>query len=287
MFCTLLSWVNVLAGGVAGINFYGQSYVGIGTPDQNPNFDPDLAWVSSDPDINSGEWERARKVREALSISIDRELIVDTMLRGFGRASGMRDWAGHEDRLPPGLTWEFDQERAKRLLIEAGYPDGFPITLTPAVRGAPSEVEACEAIGQMWQNIGLDVELQRWPYGTLRPQLINREYNGATCHTVTIRLEPVLALGNYLSTSRFNWGADHPILEEVISKARGAISQSEREKYELESVQFFYDHVLGGVGLYIFDGAVAVGPKIETWEDHVKRGGTHFNGFEWVRPRDN
>ena len=273
--------------GVAGINFYGQSYVGIGTPEQKNNYDPELAWVSSNPDIDSEEWERARKVREALSISINRELIVDTLLRGFGSPSGMRDWAGHEDRLPPGFTWEFNQERARQLLVEAGYPDGFPITLTPAVRGAPSEVEACEAIGQMWKNIGLDVKLQRWPYGTLRPQLIDREYKGATCHSVTIRLAPVLALPAYLSTSRFNWGTDHPFLDELIPKARGAISKVEREGFELESVQFLFDQVLGGVGLYVFDSAIAVGPKIETWEDHVKRGGTQFNGFEWVRPRNN
>ena len=276
---------QVANAGVAGINFYGQSYVRIGTPEQAPNYDPDLPWVSSNPDIDSEEWERARKVREALSISIDRQLIVDTILRGFGRPSAMRDWAGHEDRLPPGFTWEFDLERAKQLLVEAGYPDGFPIILTPALRGAPSEVEACEAIGQMWENIGLSVELQRWPYGTLRPQLIDREYKGATCHSLTITLEPVLALGNYLSTSLFNWGTDHPVLEDLIIKARGAVAKDERERYELESVRFFYDHVLGGLGLYVFDSVVPVGPKIETWEGHIKLGGTKFNGFEWVRPR--
>ena len=273
--------------GVAGLNFYGQSYVGIGTPDQKPNYDPDLAWVSGDPDINSVEWERARKVREALSISIDRQLIVDGMLQGFGRASYMRDWAGHEDRLPPGLTWEFDREQAKQLLVDAGYPDGFPITLTPALRGAPSEVEACEAIGQMWEDIGVDVNLQRWPYGTLRPQLIDRTYQGATCHSLAIRLEPVLGLGNYLSTSLFNWGTDHPILDDLVLKARAAISKEERERYEIESVQFFYENVMGGLGLYVFDVAVPVGPGIETWEDHIKRGGLPFNGFEWVRPRGN
>jgi len=272
--------------GVAGINFYGQSYVGIGTPDQKPNYDPDLPWVSSDPDINSEEWDRARKVREALSISIDRGLIVDTILQGFGRESGMRDWTGHEDRLPPGLTWEFNLERAKELLIEAGYPDGFPITLTPAVRGAPSEVEACEAIGQMWENLGLSVELQRWPYGTLRPQLIGREYKGATCHSLSPRLEPVLGLSNYLSTSLFNWGTDHPVLEELIPKARAAIAKDERERFELESVRFLYDQVLGGLGLYVFDAAVAVGPSIETWEPHIKKGGTQFNGFEWIQARE-
>lgn len=271
--------------GVAGINFYGQSYVGIGTQDQAPNYDPNLAWVSSDPDINSEEWQRARKVREALSISIDRQLIVDSMLRGFGRPSSMRDWVGNEDRLPPEFTWEFDQERAKQLLVEAGYPDGFPITLTAAIRGAPFELEACQAISQMWKNIGLDVEWQQWPYGTLRPQLVDRTYKGATCHTITVRLQPVQGLGNYLSSSLFNWGTDHPILEELIPKARAAITKDEREKYELESARFFYDNVMGGVGLYVFDTVVPVGPKIEPWEDHVKRGGTQFNGFEWVRPR--
>jgi hypothetical protein len=34
------------------------------------------------------------------------------------------------------------------MLADAGYPDGFSITLTPAIRGAPAEVEACEAVVQ-------------------------------------------------------------------------------------------------------------------------------------------
>ena len=41
-------------------------------------------WVSPNPDINSPEWERARKVREAMLISVDRQAIVDSFLDGEG-----------------------------------------------------------------------------------------------------------------------------------------------------------------------------------------------------------
>ena len=41
-----------------------------------PGWDPDAPYVSSNPDPSSPEWERARKVREALSLAIDRDKIV-------------------------------------------------------------------------------------------------------------------------------------------------------------------------------------------------------------------
>ena len=71
-------------GGESALTFYGQYYIGIGTENQQPGFDPDLPWVSSNPDINSAEWENAAKVRTALSIAIDRQGIVDGLLHGYG-----------------------------------------------------------------------------------------------------------------------------------------------------------------------------------------------------------
>ena len=65
--------MRVPGGGEAALTFYGQYYVGIGTEDQQPGYDPDLPWVSADPDINSEAWKNAAKVRTALSIAIDRQ----------------------------------------------------------------------------------------------------------------------------------------------------------------------------------------------------------------------
>ena len=81
----------------------------------------ELPWVSSNPEINSPEWEQARKVREALVIAIDRQLIVDTILRGEGKPLVMWGWENNLHRLPPELRQrEYNPERARQLLVEAG-----------------------------------------------------------------------------------------------------------------------------------------------------------------------
>ena len=190
----------------SGLNLYGQLYVGIGDPDQKGVFDGERAWVSANPDVNSPEWENARKVRQALSMAIDRQAIVDTLLAGFGEPLCVRDWGGYEDQMPAHWTCGFDPEGAQQLLAEAGYADGFSIELATAIRGVPAESEACEVIASMWENVGVEVKLQRIPYQTLRPQLVGRTWGGATCHAISIRLEPMLGLNNYLSPSSFSYG---------------------------------------------------------------------------------
>tara|TARA_B100000315_G_scaffold243047_1_gene266006 strand:- start:1939 stop:4239 length:2301 start_codon:yes stop_codon:yes gene_type:complete len=271
--------------GQAGLNFYGQYH---GTPEPAEAYDPALPWVSASTDLASPEWEQARKVRLALSIAIDRELIVDVLLQGFGHPLVLRDWAGRDEaRLPPNMRWDYDPDRARNLLAEAGYPDGFTITLSIGFRDTPAELKACEAIASFWQDIGIDVDVQITPYfATLRPTLIERTYKGATCHFVTFRLAPVHGLGYYRYDSVFNYGTMHPWLEEKIAEAQRATAKDDRERLEMEIARFMFDNVFGQTGLYVYDGIWAVGPKLEPWDDHIKRGDLRQqNGMEWARPR--
>jgi peptide/nickel transport system substrate-binding protein len=269
--------------GQASINFYGQYY---GTPEPAEAYDPSLPWVSADGDVDSAEWDTARKVRLALAIAIDRQLIVDTILGGFGHPLALRDWAGPDEVRLGGYQWDFDPDRAKQLLAEAGYPDGFSITLTTAIRNAPGEVEACEAIAQMWDDIGIDVNFQRVPYTALRPTLVGRTYKGATCHSVAIRLAPIHGLGNFKFDSVFNYGAMHPWLEDKISEGQREVTKAGREAVEDQIAEFMIDNVFGQTGLYVYDSIWAVGAKLEPWDDHIKRGDLRQqNGMEWARPR--
>ena len=275
--------------GQAGLNIYGQTYVpardGGGEP--WPNYNTDLPWVSPNSDPTSAEWEVARKVREALSISIDRQAIVDELLLGFGHPLALRDWGGpDEERLPADMVWDFDPARAKSLLAEAGYPDGFNLTLSPALRGAPSEVEACEAIAQYWDDIGLNVTFQNVPYGTIRPTLVARTYEGISCHSVSIRLAPVQGYANYLNDSVFSYGTEHPFLEEKIPVVQGTTNRKAREALELEIARWQFDNVFGETGLYVFDNVWPIGAKLLPWDGQVKQGDLRqINGFEYVKPR--
>ncbi len=268
-----------------GINFYGGYYAEASDPaiENQPSYDPEVPWISSNWELDSPEWENARKIREALSIAIDRETIIATLLRGFAEPIPM--WLAKAEILP-GRAWPYDPDRARALLAEAGYPDGFSITLTPSLRGAPAEVEACGAVAQMWGDIGMDVKLQSLPYSTLRPTMVARTYQGATCHAAGARIvttgsQPLLTMA-----AAWNPGASHPFLEEIMPRMNAAVDPEDLHDLERELFEFLFDNALTFVGLYSVGAIWPVGPKIEEWKEHVKFTDLrNINGYEFIRPR--
>ncbi|MDA1272267.1 MAG: ABC transporter substrate-binding protein [Chloroflexi bacterium] len=278
----IVGWPNA---GQAGLNIYGQTY---GTDkDGNPYqyLDCTNAWVSCDEDPTSEEWAKAVKVKKALAIAIDRQTIVDTLLSGFGAPLYLRDWMGFEGRADPRWVHEYDPARAKELLAEAGYPNGFSITLTPAIRGAPAEVEACEAVAQYWEGIGVDVKLQNIPYATLRPEIITRKYQGATCHTVSGRLTPIIGASNYVKQSTFSYGTEHPWMEENISDALKEVDPVKLAEKEKKIAGWIYDNVMA-FALYTHDGVWPIGPRVNPdWKPYDYSETRIANSFEYAMPR--
>ena len=268
-----------------GLRIYGNWYPVEGV-ETRPGYDPELPWVSPTDDFTSPEWDRASKVRLALITAIDRQGLVDTILSGYGHIkTSMRNYSGFEHYLD-GRDWEFNPERAMELLEEAGYPDGFSITLTPSIRGAPAEVEGCEAISQMWNDIGLQVNFQRVPYTTLRPQLVGRTYQGATCHAGTPPPTPATGYGSYISANPFNRGLEHQWSEDKMLAAQAAVDPKEREALEREIGQWLFDHALTDINYYTIDAVWPVGPNIEPWLDRVRTTDVRqINGYEYIRHR--
>ena len=270
---------------VQSLRIYGQWYPVAGV-ETRAGYDPNLPWISASDDINSAEWDNARKVRQALITAVDRQALVDEILSGNGNTNTpIHSYSGFEHYLD-GRDWQYDPDRAKQLLAEAGYPDGFSITLTPALRGAPQEVESCEAIAQMWENIGLDVDFQRIPYGTLRPTLVGRTYQGATCHAGGPLPTPANGFGSYLTENPFNRGLEHAWSDDLMRRAMAEVDPDAREAMERELGQFLFDHALTDLTYYNIDALWPVGPRIEPWTEHVRRSDVRqINGYEYIRHR--
>ena len=250
-----------------------------------PGYDPELPWVSASADFNSPEWDQARKVRLALITAIDRQALIDTILSGHGNADNpVANYTGFVELLE-GRQWEFNPDRARELLAEAGA-EGFSLTLTPALRGAPAEVEACEVVAQMFGDVGIDVKFQRIPYGTLRPQIVARTYQGVTCHAGSPIPTPAAGFGSYLSANPFNRGVEHPWLEEKMLEAEEEVDPVKLKQLEAEIGQFIFDNVLTDVVIYTMDAVWPVGPRLETWDAHVKTTDVRqMNGYEFIQHR--
>ncbi|MBS0539195.1 MAG: ABC transporter substrate-binding protein [Proteobacteria bacterium] len=101
-----------------------------------------------------------KRVRAALSLAIDRKGIVDKVMEGVGQPAG--------DFLPfPAFGTSkttqpdrYDPAEAKKLLAEAGYPNGFSITLgTPNGRYI-NDLRVAQAVASMWSRIGVKTEVE-------------------------------------------------------------------------------------------------------------------------------
>jgi len=283
-----IRYMTIPNGSTEHLGFYGNWYVGHGTDDQRPGYDPSLPWVSPNPDVNSPEWETARKVREALSIAIDRDLIVETLLGGEGAAQSLWNWENQIHNLDEDLRRiEFNPERAKQLLIEAGYPDGFEITLTTSIRGVAAEVETCEAISEMWEDIGIDTTIASVPYMTQGPLLSGRIYNQAACHGTAGRLDPLELYPVTLhSSSGWSSGSDHPTLDALIDEALVQTDEVNHFRVMNQAARFIYENVME-TGLYSVNILWPLGPKLEEWSAHLDYGDTRsFGSYEFARPRN-
>ena len=105
------------------------------------------------------------RVRKALSLSVDRDLLVDLILEGLGRPA-------YDNILSPEFQYRietpvipYDPEGAKALLAEAGYQDGLKLTLVASNRPA-IRAQTAIAIKQMALPAGFDIEVETMPHDT-------------------------------------------------------------------------------------------------------------------------
>jgi ABC-type transport system substrate-binding protein len=100
------------------------------------------------------------KVREAIMYAIDRQILIDKLYYGTGTpAKGILapGLAGFNPDLP---GFEYNPEKAKALLAEAGYPDGFAMELTQSAN-SPSTLKVNEALQAMLADVGITAEIKQ------------------------------------------------------------------------------------------------------------------------------
>ena len=267
-------FMSLRGAGEMNLIIWQNGYTFNGTDKQWPGYNPDLPWISSDPDLDSEGWEQARKVREAIGLSIDRQKIVDELLGGEGFPGATYGWQPFKSQWPAGWEWPYDPERAKQLLKEAGYEDGFDIDISSAASGAASvSQKACEAMAVMLQDVGINAIVKNVPTSVLYPAYKDRTQQGITCqHINTFGGEP-LSLHRLSYSPELLWGLgwDHPWFTERMNTAYETFDFEDRWAIELEMGQWMRDNAFA-IGIYGANQVFPLGPKIDSWEEHLSMG---------------
>lgn len=109
------------------------------------------------------------RVRQAVNYAINQEGIVQRIMRGFATTAGQQPPAGYLGHNPE-LKPQFDLDKAKQLMEEAGYQDGFKISMIAPNNRYVNDFRIAEAVKAMLARINIDVDLKTMPVAQYWPE---------------------------------------------------------------------------------------------------------------------
>jgi peptide/nickel transport system substrate-binding protein len=132
------------------------------------------------PFVNNGEGPnplRDPRVRQALSLAIDRQAIAARIMDGLALPAGQYLPDGMFGTIPGLPVMPYDPARARALLAEAGYPQGFAITLHATNNRYVNDARIAQAIGQFFARIGVRTEVDVMPSNVFFTRRARRDFS--------------------------------------------------------------------------------------------------------------
>jgi peptide/nickel transport system substrate-binding protein len=192
------------------------------------------------------------RVRRALSIAINRDALAERVMEGTARPNGQ--WLPEgvfgynpEVRVPP-----FDPDGAKRMLAEAGYPQGFRMTLTTPNDRYPNDARTAQAVAQMWTRIGVRTEVDAIPWASYSARAARQEFNMRLVGWGSSTGEASYMLVNIFGTvdRERRWGSANNSrisdreLDALTERASSILDDEKREAAQREAVKMATDRTL-------------------------------------------
>ena len=179
------------------------------------------------------------RVRQALCYAVDRQQILDLAFDGYGSLIGSSMYPAFGKYFDESLTnyYPHDVEKAKALLAEAGYPDGFSMTITVPSNYQP-HVDTAQVIVEQLKEVGVKAEIlpvtwESW----LNDVYVGRQYQatvvGVDASTMTARA----LLERFTSTAgnnfiNYNNAEYDAFFQEAVSAADDAAQTAAYKKAE-------------------------------------------------------
>lgn len=176
------------------------------------------------------------RVRNAISKAINRQAIADRIMEGAAVPAGQLLPDGFFGVSPKVKVPAYDPEGAKKLLAEAGWPQGFEITLHGPNNRYINDEKIEQAIAQMLTRIGIDTKVEAMPAATYFTRATKLEFSfmflGWNSTEMSQALKPLL--GTYDPSK--GWGTVNrgrfadPKFDALLGEALRTLDAEQRDK---------------------------------------------------------
>jgi peptide/nickel transport system substrate-binding protein len=208
-----------------------------------------------------------KRVRQALAYAIDYERITEQLGLGYYEPLYARPFLPPFEGTPGYGAfdhiqgYEYNPEKAKALLEEAGQGDGFSITIDTIEH----QSDKAQVIAQMWGDIGIDASVRLWEFAvmsaTWRQEVHNRDVYLSRYSNMD-RFPDYIAKQVTKGSSQNRAKYDNPYAEELLARASSLEDSPERNATFCELFEIVLDDVP-----CIF---ITAEGKIEGWHKKVK-----------------
>src|SRR5262249_16434836 len=243
-------------------------------------YDPKVPWAQADA-------ERARKVRLAMNLAVDKNAIMQRVLGGLGTVMGSwlsypsDPWASDTLKKP----YPYDPAKAKALLAEAGYPNGFEVTMNlTAWPGRGFLPDVGEAVATYWEKVGVKAKRRPVDRAIFAADFRARAYSGVSLAYASPLVAPEPWEGLYragYTKAALCLFVEHPKLDEFIDRLAVQPSHPERVRVMRDEMgPWLYEHV-PGVAIGATHAIAGLGPKVGEWP--LIAGHMGFHNWEYVQ----
>jgi len=206
------------------------------------------------------------RVRQALNYAVDRQAIVDSLLAGLTTVASQTAPIGVFGRVPDLTPYPYDPAKAKALLTEAGFPDGFSMVAEVVPGRNAAGAAAYQKVADDLSKVGVKMELR----AVSQQQTTRAAYDGSFGGTAFSMSYGSLPYMDALTSLRLHsclwqkpWNCNS-VIAKRISEAYGVFDLTEREALTMQLVR---DVREDAPALLLFDDVIfdGVGPRVRNY----------------------
>ena len=237
------------------------------------------------PEID-GQKFNDKRVRQALVYAIDRQGIVDQVLKGYGRVVNSHiigpDWA-----LNPNLnTYPYNPDKAKQLLADAGWDPNTPVVINWMNGQGGADVQNSLLIAQsQLQAVGIKADFQPLERGPLLEAITKRNFDlvsyGGGVYTVDPDSTSYVLMCQFAQPKGANNAAYcNPDVDKLFLQGRSATDQAVRAQAYQQASALINDDV-SHVWLFVADAIYGYSDKLQGLKPHGDFNSAYWNANEW------
>jgi peptide/nickel transport system substrate-binding protein len=193
-----------------------------------------------------------KRVRQAFYQAIDVNAINRSVMRGLSVPTAINLPNPDKAGIPKSMDkrYPYDIAASKKLLAEAGYPNGFELQMDCPNNRYINDEKICVAVAGMLAKVGVTVKVNAIPRAQYFPKAQRMEisfcmlgWGGATTDAI-FTLQPVLHSRNDQGDGDYNWGNyKDPAFDAMIDSAKGDTDAKHRQETINKAMQYFHDNV--------------------------------------------